>query len=279
VDGLGTGGHRTDGAEGVTKLVAKLVEGKTAVVTGVGPGIGRATAVLLAEHGANLALGARTISGDSEIVSEVSTITKTIFVPTNIADADNCKALADTTAEAFGKIDILVQNAFMHGPFAGAVDTDPDDWRKVYKVNVMGTLQMIQACLPHMGEGASIVVTGSMAARTSTPSEGAYAASKAAMLSPVRTVAQEVGPRQIRANSVLPGWVHGDSLDNYFDWIATERGSTPQQVHDEIAQETALRRLVTPSDIAGAILFLASDLSRGITGIALDVNSGHWMPQ
>lgn len=254
-----------------------LLEGKIAVVTGVGPGIGRAAAVTLATHGASIALGARTISGDSEIVSEVSSIAKTVFLPTNIADADACKALAQTTSEAFGKIDVLVQNAFMHGPFGGAVDSDPEDWRKVYKVNVMGTLQMVQACLPYMGEGGSIVVTNSMASRTSTPLESAYAASKAAMLSLVRTLAQELGPRGIRANSVLPGWVMGPSLDVYFEWLANERGVSPSEVHDEIAGETALKRLVTPDDIAGAILFLASDLSRGVTGIALDVNAGHWL--
>jgi NAD(P)-dependent dehydrogenase (short-subunit alcohol dehydrogenase family) len=272
MDGRGPGGDRTERTSPVS-----LLEGKVAVVTGVGPGIGRAVSVLLAKNGASIALGARSITGESEIVSEISSLTKVVFAPTNIADADACQVLADTAAEAFGKIDILIQNAFMHGPFGGAVDSDPDDWRKVYKVNVMGSLQMVQACLPHMASRGSIVVTNSMASRTSTPLESAYAASKAAMLSLVRTLAQELGPRDIRVNSLLPGWVKGPSLDVYFEWLATERGCTPQDVHDEIANETALKRLVTPDDIAGAALFLASDLSYGITGTALDVNAGHWM--
>jgi NAD(P)-dependent dehydrogenase (short-subunit alcohol dehydrogenase family) len=230
----------------------------------------------LSENGANVALAARTKEKLEEVAAELPG--KSIVVPTNIADADACRNLADETAEAFGSIDIVVQNAFMHGPFAGAIDTDPDDWRKVYKVNVQGTLQIVQACAVHMTRG-SIVVTNSMASRTSTPTEGPYAASKAAMHSMVRTLAQELGPRDIRVNSVLPGWVHGESLDVYFDWISNERGCTPQDVHDEIANETALKRLVVPDDIANAILFLASDLSNGITGIALDVNAGHYLPQ
>jgi NAD(P)-dependent dehydrogenase (short-subunit alcohol dehydrogenase family) len=256
-----------------------LLEGRTAVVTGVGPGIGRAVAVALSEQGANVALGARTESTLKELANEIeATGRRAVWSPTNIADADQCAALAQATAEAFGRIDIVVQNAFMHGPFAGAHDTDPEDWRRVFKVNVQGTLQMIQACLPHMTSGGSIVVTNSMASRTSTPTEGPYAASKAAMHSMVRTLAQELGPRDIRVNSVLPGWVHGPSLDIYFDLMSSERGTTPQQVHDDIANETALKRLVTPDDIAGAIVFLASDLANGITGIALDVNAGHYMP-
>jgi NAD(P)-dependent dehydrogenase (short-subunit alcohol dehydrogenase family) len=256
-----------------------LLEGKAAVITGIGPGIGRATALAFAKQGADIALGARTEENLKEVANEVEALgRRAVWYPTNIADNDQCLALARTAVDAFGKIDILVQNAFMHGPFAGAIDTDPDDWRKVYKVNVMGTLQMIQACLPHMSEGSSIVVTNSMASRTSTTSEGAYAASKSAMASMVRTIAQEVGPRGIRANSVLPGWVHGASLDVYFDWISTERGITPKEVHDEIANETALKRLVVPDDIANAIVFLASNLANGVTGISLDVDAGHYLP-
>lgn len=253
-----------------------LLDGRTAVVTGIGPGIGRAVALALSAQGANLVLGARTEQTLRDVAAELPG--KSVFVPTNIADVDACRTLAERAAEAFGRIDVVVQNAFMHGPFAGAVETDPEDWRRVFKVNVQGTLQMIQSCLPHMTSGGSIVVTNSMASRTSTPTEGPYAASKAAMHSMVRTLAQELGPRDIRVNSVLPGWVHGPSLDVYFDWISKERGITPADVHDEIANETALKRLVTPDDIAGAIVFLASDLSKGVTGIALDVNAGHYLP-
>jgi NAD(P)-dependent dehydrogenase (short-subunit alcohol dehydrogenase family) len=256
-----------------------LLDGKAAVVTGIGPGIGRATALALAEQGADIALGARTEATLKEVANEIEALgRRAVWHPTNIADNEQCLGLAKTAVDAFGKIDVVVQNAFMHGPFGGAVDSDPEDWRKVYKVNVMGTLQLVQACLPHMGEGGSVIVTNSMASRTSTPLESAYAASKAAMLSLVRTFAQEVGPRGIRVNSVLPGWVNGQSLDFYFEWLANERGVTPKDIHDEIANETAMKKLVVPDDIAGAIVFLASPLSNGITGITLDVNAGHFMP-
>ncbi len=256
-----------------------LLEGHAAVVTGIGPGIGRSVALTLAREGADVALGARTEQTLKEVANEIEALgRRAVWHATNIADNEQCLGLAKTAVDAFGKIDVVVQNAFMHGPFGGAVDSDPEDWRKVYKVNVMGTLQLVQACLPHMGEGGSVIVTNSMASRTSTPLESAYAASKAAMLSLVRTFAQEVGPRGIRVNSVLPGWVNGQSLDFYFEWLANERGVTPKDIHDEIANETAMKKLVVPDDIAGAIVFLASPLSNGITGITLDVNAGHFMP-
>ena len=256
-----------------------LLEGRAAVVTGIGPGIGRAVALTLAREGADVALGARTEQTLKEVANEVEALgRRAVWHQTNIADAEACQGLAAAANDAFGKIDVVVQNAFMHGPFGGAIDSDPDDWRKVYKVNVMGTLQMVQACAPHMGEGGSVVVTNTMASRTSTPLESAYAASKAAMLSLVRTLAQELGPKGIRVNSVLPGWVLGPSLEVYFEWLSNDQGRTRDDVHDDIANETALKRLVTPEDIANAILFLASPMANGITGITLDVNAGHYMP-
>ncbi len=273
-----TGRDRAD----VPRLMG-LLEGKTAVVTGIGPGIGRSTAVALAKQGADIALGARTESTLQELAEEIEAVgRRAVYSPTNIAEAEACQKLAQTALDAFGRIDIVVQNAFMHGALGNVADSDPLDWQRTYKVNVTGTLQMVQACLPHLKDGASIVITNSMAARTSDPSppgSAAYAASKAAMLSLARSLAQELGPQGIRVNSVLPGWVYGPSLDLYFDWIAKERNCAPEDVRDEIANETALKRLVTPDDIAGAIVFLASDLSNGITGHTLDVNAGHWFSQ
>lgn len=254
-----------------------LLEGKVAVITGIGPGIGRATALALAREGADVVLGARTESTLKEVADEVEALgARAAYHATNIADAEDCRGLAQTAVEAFGGIDVAVQNAFMHPPFTTVADSDPEDWRRAFKVNVNGTLQMIQAVLPHMKERGSVVVTNSMSARTSEPNSGAYAASKSALLSMVRTLAQEVGERGIRVNSVVPGYVHGPSLEVYFDWQAAERGCTPKEVHDDIASQTALNRIVTPEDVAGAILFLASDLAHGVTGQAVDVNAGHF---
>jgi NAD(P)-dependent dehydrogenase (short-subunit alcohol dehydrogenase family) len=255
----------------------KLLDGKVAIVTGVGPGIGQATAVMFAEHGAKVALGARSADKLEALAAEIGPDNALPHV-TNIADADSCNALAQATLDRFGRIDCLVQNAFMHPPFVTIEESDPEDWRRSMKVNVIGTLQMCQAVLPHMSDGASIVVTNSMAARNAGPDGGAYSAAKGALLSFVRTLAAEVGPRGIRVNSVLPGYVDGPSIEVYFQWQATEQGRTVEEVRRDLLDEPVLKRIVSPEDVAGAIVFLASELAHGITGIAIDVNAGHWLP-
>lgn len=129
-----------------------------------------------------------------------------------------------------------------------------------------------------MGERCSIIVTNSMAARRAGPDSGAYVAAKMALLGLVRTIAWEQGSRGIRVNSVLPGYVEGSNLDYYFQWRSSETGRSVESIRADLYEEPALKRIVTPEDVAGAILFLASDLAHGVTGIAIDVNAGHWMP-
>jgi NAD(P)-dependent dehydrogenase (short-subunit alcohol dehydrogenase family) len=255
----------------------RLLDGKVAIVTGVGPGIGQATARMFAQHGAKVALGARSADKLEALAAELGSDNALPHV-TNIADAGSCDALARATLDRFGRIDCLVQNAFMHPPFVTIERSDPEDWRRSMKVNVIGTLQMCQAVLPHMKDGASIVVTNSMAARTAGPDGGAYSAAKGALLSFVRTLAAEVGPRGIRVNSVLPGYVDGPSIEVFFRWQASEQRRAVEDVKRELLDQPALKRIVSPEDVAGAIVFLASELAHGITGIAVDVNAGHWLP-
>ena len=253
-----------------------LLEGKVGIVSGVGPGIGRETALAFARHGADVALGARTLERLDEVRAEVEALgRRAVAVRCDITDADACRDLADTAAKELGRVDVLVNNAFMHPPFSTVEDADLDSWRVAWKVNVIGTVQMTRAALTHMIGGASVVFVNSMAARTSEEHAGAYSSTKAALLSTVRTLAREVGPRGIRVNSVVPGWVMGPNLQSYFDHLAAEQDRSPDDVYQDVARQTALHRIPTSEEIAGAILFLASDLSSGITGQALDVNAGH----
>jgi len=256
-----------------------LLDGKVAIVTGVGPGIGKATALAFAEQGAKVALGARNEDKLKDVAREIEALGREALPQsTNIAEADSCNALAQATLDRFGRIDCLVQNAFMHPGFDTIEDSDPEAWRRSFKVNVIGTLQMCQAVLRHMKEDASIVVTNSMAARKAGPDGGAYTSAKGALLAFVRTLATEVGPRGIRVNSVVPGYVEGPNLQVFYDRRAQEEGRPSDEIRRELHDEPVLRRIVSPEDVAGAIVFLASDLSHGITGIALDVNGGHWLP-
>lgn len=256
-----------------------LLEGRVCLVSGAGPGIGKEAALAFAREGASVVLGARTEKRLGEIAAEVEAAgAKTLAVPTDIAVEEQCAALVERALETFGRLDVLVNNAFVQPPFETIAEAKIETWRSSFEVNVFGSINMTRAVIPAMrarGSG-SIVFVSSMAARRAQPGLGPYAATKAALLTAVRTLAQELGPDGIRVNSIVPGYVWGPSLAWWFKQLARERGVDKQVVYDEVAAETCLKRIPTSEEMARAILFFASDLSSGVTGQALDVNAGHW---
>jgi NAD(P)-dependent dehydrogenase (short-subunit alcohol dehydrogenase family) len=261
--------------------VAGLVDGKVALVSGIGPGMGRDISLLLAEHGAKLALGARTVERCEEVGAEATEAhgAETLAVRLDITDAESCAAALDAIVERFGRIDILVNNAFHDGDFTRFVDADFDSWRTTMDVNLWGTLQLTQLVAHRMrdqGDGGRIVMVNSMSAVRAQDRFGAYMASKAALAAATKSLAKELGHFGIRVNGVHPGYIWGDSVEQYFRYQADRRGITFEERYAETAAETALGYLPHSSEIAGAVLFLASDLAKPITGQALHVNAGHW---
>lgn len=253
------------------------LEGRVGIVSGIGPGMGRSIALALAREGADVVLAARGEEKLTAVAKEVEALgRRAVWRPTNIVNPDDCSALVDLATSELGRIDVLVNNAFAHPPMRSIMDAPSDDWNLVHKVNVVGTIQMTKAAVPHMKDGSSVVMVASMAARTGQPGEGPYAASKAALLTAVRTLAQELGPQGVRVNAIVPGYIWGPSLEIWFDYLAKERGVDPSDVYDEVASQTALRHIPTADEIAEAVLFMASPMSRAITGQALDVNGGHY---
>jgi NAD(P)-dependent dehydrogenase (short-subunit alcohol dehydrogenase family) len=258
-----------------------LLEGRAVVVTGVGPGIGRETALALAREGADVALGARTEERLREVAAEVEALgRKAVWLPTNIAKEEQCRALADACAESFGRIDALVQNAFKQPPMRRIEDENAEEWQRAFNINVVGSISMAKAVLPAMKERASgsIVFVSSLSARNADATLGAYSAAKAALLSVARTMAREWGSYGVRVNSVAPGHVWGPNLEWYFNHLAKEQGRAMEDVKGEIDALSPLNKIATSEEIAKAILFLASDLSSGMTGQTIDVNAGAWMP-
>ncbi len=257
-----------------------LVHGKVALVSGIGPGMGRDISLLLAEHGADVALGARTIEKCEAVGEEVEKLGRQALpLRLDITDAASCEEAVATTVERFGRIDILVNNAFHDGDFARFIDADFDSWRTTMDVNLWGTLRLSQVVAKQMeaqGDGGRIVMTNSMSAVRIQERFGAYTASKAALAAATKTLAKELGRFGIRVNGVHPGYIWGDSVEQYFRYQADKRGITFEERYQEVAKETALGYLPHSAEIAGAVLFLASDLAKPITGQALHVNAGHW---
>ena len=257
-----------------------LLEGKAVVVTGVGPGIGREAALAVAREGANVALGARTEERLREVASEIEAIgRKVIWLPTNITKEEECGALADACVQSFGRIDALVQNAFKQPPMRTIEDETLVEWERSFRINVLGSMAMAKAVLPAMKEqgSGSVVFVNSLSARNADVTLGAYSAAKSALLSVARTLAREWGGYGIRVNSVAPGHVWGPNLSWYVDHLAKEQGRPPDSVKGEFEALSPLRKIPTSAEVAGAILFLVSELSAGMTGTVLDVNAGAWM--
>ncbi len=257
-----------------------LLENRVAIVSGVGPGMGRDISLAFAREGADVVLGARSAGKLEAVAAEVEALGRqALCVPTDITDQAQCQALADAAHDKFGRLDVLVNNAFIQPPFETIEDNDMKTWRKGFEVNVFGSIQMTKAVIPHMKShgGGSVIFINSMSARRIQKEFGVYAASKSALLSAAKTLARELGEYQIRVNSVVPGYIWGDSVEWYFRFLAEQEGITPEEKYDQVADETALHHLPTSAEIADSVVFFASDLSRVVTGQALDVNGGHWM--
>ena len=250
-----------------------------AIVSGIGPGLGRSIALAFAREGADVGLAARTASALDAVAAEVEAAgRRALAVPTDLARAEECRRLAAAAHDAFGRIDVLVNNAFRSGPYEDVDVSRLEDWRAVFDVNLFGTLALSQAVVPFMkaaGSG-SIVMINSMSVRIIEPRFGSYAASKGALLAAAQTMAKELGGSGIRVNSVVPGYIWGPALERYFAHLAQQRGTTPAAVYAEVAARTALGRIPTSDDVAAAVVFFASELSRAVTGQALDVNAGHY---
>ena len=146
-------------------------------------------------------------------------------------------------------------------------------------VNLWGTLQLTQVVARQMaeqGDGGRIVMINSMSAVRVQDRFGAYMASKAALAAATKSLAKELGRFGIRVNGVHPGYIWGDSVEQYFRYQAERRGITFEERYDEVAGRDRLGYLPHSSEIAGAVLFLASDLAKPVTGQAIHVNAGHW---
>ena len=256
-----------------------LLENRIGIVSGIGPGMGRDIALAFAREGAHVVLAARTAAALESVAAEVRALgRRALCVPTDIARPEDCRRLAAAAHAEFGRLDVLVNNAFVSGRYDPVESASMDDWRTVFDVNLFGSIQLAQAVIPSMKAqgGGSIVMVNSMSLRIIEPRFGGYAASKGALMTATQTLAREVGAYHIRVNSVVPGYIWSPKLEAYFRQLAQQRGTTFEAVRDEIASRTALGHIPDPAEIADAVVFFASDLSRVITGQALDVNGGHY---
>jgi 7-alpha-hydroxysteroid dehydrogenase len=240
---------------------------KVAIVTGGGNGIGRASSLMLADHGASVVIADLKMENARRVADEIEARGgHALAVTCNVTDDDDRRALIDKTLEAFGGLHILVNNA----GGGGAGKESPDDidverFASVFELNVFSIWRLCQLCAPHMrkaGEG-SIINMSSMSSVNKSPAISAYASSKAAINHMTANLAHDYGP-EIRVNAVGPGAVRTDALASVL---------TPD-IEKAMLTHTPLERLGEPDDIAGAVLYFAAPISRWVSGQVLLVNGG-----
>lgn len=257
-----------------------LLQGKVIVVSGIGPGLGMQLAVEAAREGAHaVVLAARTsqkLEDAAASVHRASAQTEILTVPTDIRDPQQCSHLVETALARFGRIDALANNAFEHGPFESIENGELVAWRSAYETNVLGSVQMTRAVAPQMRKqgGGAVVMVNTMATIKPFGGEAGYATSKGALLTAARYLATELGPSNIRVNTIRPGWMWGPPVQAYVQYTARARGVPQNKITEEVASRIALRRIVSDRECARAALFLLSDYASGVTGAVLDVNGG-----
>ncbi|MGI9126537.1 MAG: SDR family oxidoreductase [Mycobacterium sp.] len=258
--------------------MAGMLENKVVVISGVGPALGTTLARRCAEAGADLVLAARTAERLEEVAGVVTGLgRRAVSIQTDITDDEQVANLVAGSVEAYGRIDVLINNAFRVPSMKPLADTSFQHIRDAIELTVLGALRLIQSFTPALAEAkGSVVNVNSMVIRHSQPKYGAYKMAKAALLAMSQSLATELGPQGIRVNSVAPGYIWGETLKSYFNHQAGKYGTDVDTIYAATAAQSDLKRLPTEDEVASAILFMASDLSSGITGATLDVNCGEY---
>jgi NAD(P)-dependent dehydrogenase (short-subunit alcohol dehydrogenase family) len=241
-----------------------MLKGKVVLITGGGSGIGRATALLFARHGARVLVADMSKSGGQETVAMIrKTSSDAEFVRTDVGKMEDVKKMVDTCFKRFHRLDIILSNAAAH--VAGsATEIGEDDWDRTHAVCLKATWMIAKCAVPRMLEqgGGVIVITGSVHAVRGYARYAAYQAAKGGLLSLTRSLAADYAPT-VRVNTILPGAIVTGMWKGVSD---AER--------ERLAAIPPLRRNGTPEEVAQAALFLASDMSSYITGASLVVDGG-----
>ncbi len=242
------------------------LENKVAIVTGASRGIGEAIARCFAANGAKVVIASRKIESLSTVAESIGS--NAFAVAAHTGKQDDCTMLVDAAVKKFGKVDILVNNAATNPYFGPMVDIDEGAWDKTFEVNTKGYFWMTREVVKHLRSReapGSIIHVASVAGLISSPLQGVYAMTKAAILSMTKTLAFELAANKIRVNAIAPGFV-----DTKFA-AAVLKNDT---LLEEVLRMTPLKRYAQPEEIAGGALYLASDSASYLTGHTLVIDGG-----
>jgi NAD(P)-dependent dehydrogenase (short-subunit alcohol dehydrogenase family) len=242
------------------------LQGKVAIITGADSGIGKAVAIAFAREGADIAFGYLDEEDDARDTEHWITEAgrKCVALSGDISDPAECRRLVDAAVKEFGKIDVVVSNAAMQRTYTKVEDIPDDEWDKTIATNLSAYFYLVKAALPHMSSGGSIIGTSSVNSDAPSPTLMPYAATKAAIANMTASLAQLLGERGIRANSVAPGPV----------WTPLIPSTMPAEHVAKFGDNTPLGRPAQPAELAPVYVLLASDEASYISGARVAVTGG-----
>ena len=251
------------------------LDGKLAVITGGGSGIGEATAHVFAEAGATIVVAGRSIAPLEAVARAVGGHA----ISCDVTDQNQVRALFAKARAITGRIDVLVNNAGGPGPIAPVAEVDMAEWVACLQTNLVGAMYCLQEAARIMAEqrSGSIVNMSSLMGITGYPMRSAYVATKFALIGITETMARELGPSGVRVNALMPGAVSGANMDRILARRAEAEGRPAEEIEREAYTDVAaLKRWVAPEEVGRAALYYASDLSSAITGDKMKVDCGRF---
>ncbi|MGY1897697.1 SDR family oxidoreductase [Nocardia gipuzkoensis] len=240
--------------------------GKAAVVTGADSGIGRAVAIAYAREGADVLISYLDEDDDAKEVAELVTAAgrKAVLVPGDLSEAAHCRAVIDRAVREFGKVDVLVSNAAYQMTHETLEEISDEEFEHTVKLNINAYFYLVKAALPHMPPGSSIIGSSSVNSDMPSPTLAPYAATKAAIANFSASLAQLLGERGIRVNSVAPGPI----------WTPLIPSTMPVEKVTHFGDDTPLGRAGQPAELASTYVLLASDDGSYISGARIAVTGG-----
>ncbi len=251
------------------------LDGKLAIITGGGSGIGKATAQVFADAGAIVVVAGRRLAPLQEVVADIGGHA----IACDVSNQDDVKSLFAQARDISGTVDVLVNNAGGPGPIAPVAEVDMQAWVDCMSINLVGAMYCLQEAAKIMTnqKSGSIINMSSLMGIQGYPMRSAYTASKFALIGITETMARELGPLNVRVNALMPGAVSGENMDRILQRRSEAEGRPVAEIeHENYTDVAALKRWVSPQEVGRAALYYASDMSSAITGDKMKVDCGRF---